>query len=186
MVNAATKLNGQDNPWMVYRKPDGSRDKLYEPGWAGELDSLELSKLQEALSTDPDLAYWWGWRPGMKRRAVDSIKRVAMYGDPESRAHNVKLVREANRRAKADSEDAAVCVTKAVTPPPPRLGRKRIESWETTLLKLANEGKGLRKIAASLQGEGVEISYRTVGRRLQELRALQVPPVSSTGQALVS
>jgi hypothetical protein len=57
------------------------------------------------------------------------------------------------------------------------LGRKRIESWETTLLKLA-EGLGLRAIADKLQWEGVDISYRTVGRRLKELRALQLPLVS--------
>jgi hypothetical protein len=35
----------------------------------------------------------------------------------------------------------------------------------------------LRAIAEKLQGEGVDISYRTVGRRLQELRELQLPLV---------
>lgn len=158
-------------PWVLYKRKDGSRDKLYEPGYQGELTQEEIELLQDALHRDPDLAYWWGWRPGMKRRAVDSIKRVAYYGDPENRSHNVKLVREANRRAKAGSEDGTVCVTKPVTLPVPRLGRRRIESWESTLLRLANEGLGLRGIAEKLQAEGVEISYRTVARRLKEIRA---------------
>jgi hypothetical protein len=97
----------REKPWDVYRKKDGSRDKLYEPGWAGELTPEETERLQQALATDPDLAYWWGWKPRMKRRAVAAIERVAAHGDPENRGHNVKLVREVGRRAKADTESAS-------------------------------------------------------------------------------
>ena len=107
MVNAVTKTREAQKPWDVYRKPDGTPDKLYEPGWAGELDPEETERLQHALATDPDLAYWWGWRPaGMKRRAVAAILRVASHGDPENRSHNVRLVREAGRRPKAGNEKA--------------------------------------------------------------------------------
>jgi hypothetical protein len=114
------KTRNPDKPWMTYRKPDGTRDKLYEPGWAGELTPEETERLQQALATDPDLAYWWGWRPGMKRRAVAAIERVAMYGDPENRAHNVRLVREAGRRPKAGNESSSAKVKQPVTPAPAR------------------------------------------------------------------
>jgi hypothetical protein len=172
----STNQTTKERPWHSYRGEPNWKDLI--PGYAGALDDEQVSYIQEHLTADSQLSYWWGYRPKAKRRAVDSIKRVAYYGDPENRSHNVKLVREANRRAKADSDGAGSCVTKAVTPPAPRLGRKRIESWETTLLKLANEGLGLRAIADRLQGEGVDISYRTVGRRLQELRGLQGSLVS--------
>ena len=80
MVNAATKTREVQKPWEIYRKPDGSQDKLYEPGFAGTLDDDEVERLQHALATDTDLAYWWDWRPGMKRRAAAAIERVAAQG----------------------------------------------------------------------------------------------------------
>jgi hypothetical protein len=109
-----------EKPWDVYRKPDGTPDKLYEPGWAGTLDDDEVDRLKDALAKDPDLARWWGWRPAMKRRAVVAIERVAMYGDPENRAHNVRLVREAGRRPKAGNESSSAKVKQPVTPAPAR------------------------------------------------------------------
>jgi hypothetical protein len=187
LVAELTKARDPDKPkpWMVYKHKDGSRDKLFEPGWAGELMPEEIERLQQALHRDPDLSFWWGYRRKAKRRPVDSIKRVALHGSPESRSHNVSLARGANRRAKADSGVGDSCVTKALIPPPPRLpalskpkGRYALASLESMMLKLANEGKGLRGIAASLQEEGIAISYRTVGRRLEELRALQLPLIS--------
>src|SRR5918996_5174749 len=99
MTNTLPKPKDESKPWDVYKNPDGSKNKLYQPGWPGELTPEETERLQQALATDPDLAFWWGWRPGMKRRAVAAIERVAMYGDPENRSHNVKLVREAGRGA---------------------------------------------------------------------------------------
>ena len=122
MVNPATKTRGQDKPWMVYKKSDGSRDKLYEPGWAGTLDDDEVERLQQALAADKDLAYWWGWRPaGMKRRAVAAIERVAMYGDPDNRSHDVKLVREFSKKAQQGNESPSSCVKKSVDPGSARL-----------------------------------------------------------------
>ena len=170
MTQAPPKPKEQARPWMVYKKSDGSRDKLYEPGWAGTLDDDEVERLQQALTKDSDLAYWWSWKPGMKRRAVEAIKRVAMHGDPDNRSHNVRLVREAGRRANAGNESSDSCVTKLVAPSRPRLGRRRIETWESTMLRLAKEGLELRAIAERLQAEGVDISYRTVARRLEEIR----------------
>jgi hypothetical protein len=161
----------QEKPWLVYHKPDGSRDKLYEPGWAGESNSEELASLQEALEKDLDLAWWWGWRRGMKRRAVAAIERVAANGDPENRAANVKLVREFSRKAQASHESASPCVKKSDSPSPPRMGRRRVESWESEMLRLARTGLGVHKIAKELQAQyGVKISGPTVSARLRELK----------------
>jgi hypothetical protein len=120
MTSTPTKSRGAEKPWMVYKKKDGSRDKLYEPGWPGTLDDEEIERLQQALVTDPDLAYWWGWRPGMKRRAVAAIERVAMCGDPENREHNRRLVREFSRKAQEGTESQSACVKKSDNPSPPR------------------------------------------------------------------
>jgi hypothetical protein len=163
---------------MVYRKPDGSRNKIYEPGWAGTLGDAEVELLQQALMNDDQLSYWWGFRPRLKRRAGAAIERVAMHGDPENRSHNSRLVREAGRRAKEDNESDSVKVKKQVGGSAPRLGRPRIQSWESTMLKLASDGWGVKRIARQLQGDGVSISHTTVATRLKELRALQLPLVS--------
>jgi hypothetical protein len=170
MANAATKARETERAWEKYRKPDGSRDKLYEPGWAGELAEEETERLQEALMSDDQLSYWWGWRPGMKRRAVAAIERVAMFGDPESRAHNVKLVREAGRRAKAGNESPTPKVKKPAGLAQARPGRRRIETWESGLLRMAASGMGVKAIAKVLRGQGVEISHATVANRLRELK----------------
>jgi hypothetical protein len=78
-------------PWERYRgEPLG---RLLEPGFAGSLDDDELVYIQEKLKANPDLAYWWGWRPGQKSRAEAAIRRVAMYGDSDYRAANIKLAR---------------------------------------------------------------------------------------------
>jgi hypothetical protein len=124
MASTLTKTRGEDKPkpWMVYKHKDGSRNKIYEPAWAGELTPDELELLQDTLANDPDLAYWWGWRPGMKRRAAAAIERVAAAGDPENRAHNVGLVRAATRRPKLDNESPHSCVKKVPAPVTPHTG----------------------------------------------------------------
>jgi hypothetical protein len=101
LVAELTKARDQGRPWMVYRNPDGSRCTLYEPGWPGSLDESELERLQQALMNDPQLAYWWGFRPGLKRRSAAAIERVAMHGDSDSRSTNVRLAR--SRKAQAAS-----------------------------------------------------------------------------------
>jgi hypothetical protein len=159
----------QPKPWRLYKKPDGTRDKLYEPGYIGTPTDEEIEQLQEALYKDDALSYWWGFRPRMKRRPEAALRRVMMHGDPDNRSHNVSLVRQSSRAGKEDAGSLDSCVTKPVTPPSAPLGRKRKETWESTIVKLAREGQSLREIAAHLQGQGVDISYRSVSRRLAEL-----------------
>ncbi|HZA25720.1 MAG TPA: hypothetical protein VFA32_24510 [Dehalococcoidia bacterium] len=171
MVNLVTKPREAEKRWVVYKHKDGSRDKLYEPGWAGTLDDAEVERLQQALATDRDLARWWGWRPRMKRRAVAAIERVASHGDPDNRAHNVKLVREFSKKGQQGNESLSARVKKSVDPgsarPP---GRRKVESWEAEMLRLAGTGLGVHKIAKALQAQGVDISGPTVSTRLRELR----------------
>jgi hypothetical protein len=172
MTSVPTKSCGADKPWVVYKHKDGSRDKLYEPGWEGTLDDDEVERLQQALATDPNLAYWWGWRPRMRRRAVAAIERVACFGDPEIRSVNVRLVREAGRRAKADTKSAPARVKQSNTPAPARRGRRRIGTWESELLRMAASGMGVKAFSRELRGQGVEISHATVASRLRELKGL--------------
>ena len=169
-MTTATRLQGQaqEKPWEKYRGEPGWKDLI--PGYAGSLNDDQLAYIQDKLYSDPDLARWWGWRPGMKRRAVAAIERVAMYGDPDNRAHNVKLVREFSRRAPEGHESASPCVKKSDKPSPPRKGRKRVEGWESEMLRLAGTGLGVHKIARALKAQGVSISGPTVAARLRELK----------------
>ena len=69
--------------------------RLFEPGWAGELAPDELEFLQAELVRAKKLAFQWGFRPGAKRRPEWAIRNVAMWGDPDSRAANMALARNA-------------------------------------------------------------------------------------------
>jgi hypothetical protein len=86
---------GAEKPWHRYRKE--KRWKLLQPGWGGQLDDSELEFILSKLQADPMLSYWWGFRPGVKRRPLEAIKAVAMSGDPVVRSHNVMLVRPHQR-----------------------------------------------------------------------------------------
>jgi hypothetical protein len=169
MVNAATKTRDTERPWEKYRGSPDWKDLI--PGYAGAVDEQQVAFIQEHLMSDDQLSYWWGWKSrGMKRRAAAAIERICMSGDPENRSHNVKLVREAGRRPKADCEDAPAKVTKPQSAPPPRLGRPRIAGWESDMLRMAGAGMGVKTIAKKLRDGGMEISHMTVARRLKELR----------------
>jgi hypothetical protein len=100
--------SGQAKPWEAYRRePSALRQaqegqgrlyfKLLEPGWGGYLDDAEVDFILSKLRVDPALAYWWGFRGATRRRPVGAIKSVAMWGNPEVRADNVKLVRSRQR-----------------------------------------------------------------------------------------
>jgi hypothetical protein len=92
--------SGPVRPWEAYRRESSGegqgrlQHKLTQPGWAGELTDDELQLIVNKLQADPALAYWWGFRPQTKRRPIDSVKSVALWGDPEVRAVNVKLARK--------------------------------------------------------------------------------------------
>jgi hypothetical protein len=174
-----SKSRNPEKPWVKYKKSNGSPDKLFQPGWPGSLDESELECLQAALMNDDQLSYWWGFRPGMKRKSAEAILRVSMSGSPCDRGHNASLARRAGRRPQAGDESDSAKVTKPQAVSPPRLGRPRIESWEGQMLKLASDGVGVKGIAKRLRDSGLKISHMTVARRLKELRGQLMMPLGS-------
>jgi hypothetical protein len=168
MTSTLAKAKGQDKPWRQYNRE--AQHRLLEPGWGDSLDEDEVTYILDRLKADDSLSYSWGFRPRAKRRAISAVERVAMHGDPEIRSVNVRLVREAGKRVKAEAESAPARVKQSVVPAQARPGRKRIESWEGELLRLSASGMGVKRIAKALQAQGVAISHTTVANWLRELK----------------
>ncbi len=59
---------------------DFYRKKLLIPGWAGELDSVELAYIKKRLFADRRLRAKWGFKRGTGRLSEEKIKMVAMHG----------------------------------------------------------------------------------------------------------
>jgi len=55
-------------------------EKLLEPGWAGDLDSVELEYVKSELRKSPSLRRRWGFRPSAKRLSDSRIRAIAMDG----------------------------------------------------------------------------------------------------------
>ena len=53
------------------------RKKLLEPGWAGELDSIELAYIKSELRWSASLRRRWGFRPSAKRLSEFRIRAIA-------------------------------------------------------------------------------------------------------------
>jgi len=53
------------------------KKKLLEPGWAGELDTVELAYIKSQLRQSPLLKRRWGFRPSAKRLSESHIRAVA-------------------------------------------------------------------------------------------------------------
>ncbi len=67
--------------------------RLLEPAWAGNPDSDEYESVRQNLISDANLAFIWGFKRTRRRRPEEAIRRVAIYGNPDSRTDNLKLVR---------------------------------------------------------------------------------------------
>lgn len=65
-----------DDPWLL----ELFKEKLLEPGWAGELDAVEFEYIKSQLKQSPSLRRRWGFRPSAKRLSESRIRDVAMYG----------------------------------------------------------------------------------------------------------
>jgi len=65
-----------NDPWLLKIYKEG----LLEPGWAGELDSVELEYIKSHLKQSPSLRRRWGFRPSAKRFSESRIRTVAMDG----------------------------------------------------------------------------------------------------------
>ena len=56
------------------------RKKLLEPGWAGELDSVEMAYIRSELRLSASLRRRWGFRPSAKRLSEFRIRTIARDG----------------------------------------------------------------------------------------------------------
>ncbi len=66
----------RNDPWFL----EFYKEKLLEPGWAGELDDVEFEYVKSELMKSPSLRRRWGFRPRAKRLSESRIRAVAMYG----------------------------------------------------------------------------------------------------------
>ena len=66
----------KDDPWLLELYKEG----LLEPGWAGELDDVELAYIKSELRKSASLRRKWGFRPSAKRFSESRIQDVAMNG----------------------------------------------------------------------------------------------------------
>lgn len=65
-----------NDPWtLAYYKKN-----LLQPGWAGDLDHVELEYIKSELRRSPSLRRRWGFRPSAKRLSEQRIRAVAMDG----------------------------------------------------------------------------------------------------------
>ena len=55
-------------------------ENLLEPGWAGELDPVELAYIKSQLRQSSLLRRHWGFRPSAKRLSEKRIRAVARDG----------------------------------------------------------------------------------------------------------
>ena len=65
-----------NDPWQL----ELYKEKLLEPGWAGDLDAVELEYIKSQLKQSPSLRRRWGFRPSAKRLSESRIRAVAMDG----------------------------------------------------------------------------------------------------------
>ena len=63
-----------NNPWLLKLY----REKLLEPRWAGELDTVELEYVKSHLKRSPSLRRRWEFRPSAKRLSETRIRALAM------------------------------------------------------------------------------------------------------------
>ena len=64
----------------VTERPEFCKEKLLEPGWAGELSLDELAYVKSQLKQSPSLKRRWGFRPSAKRLPANRIREVARDG----------------------------------------------------------------------------------------------------------
>ncbi len=65
-----------DDLWLLgfYKK------RLIVPGWAGELDAVELVYIKSQLKQSPSLKRRWGFRPTARRLSEKRIRTIARDG----------------------------------------------------------------------------------------------------------
>jgi hypothetical protein len=59
---------------------DYYKQKLLEPGWAGELSPNEFMYIKSQLKQSPSLRRHWGFRPSARRLSESRIRDIARNG----------------------------------------------------------------------------------------------------------
>jgi hypothetical protein len=59
---------------------DFYKQKLLEPGWAGELSPNEFTYIKSQLKQSPSLRRRWGFRPSARRLSESRIRDIARNG----------------------------------------------------------------------------------------------------------
>jgi hypothetical protein len=59
---------------------DYYKQKLLEPGWAGELNPGEFTYIKSQLKRSPSLRRRWGFRPSARRLSESRIRDIARNG----------------------------------------------------------------------------------------------------------
>jgi hypothetical protein len=57
---------------------------ILQPGWSGTLGDDELDFIVTELRRRPGLRVTWGFKQKQQRFSRDTIKHVALYGEPHS------------------------------------------------------------------------------------------------------
>lgn len=68
------------------------KEKLIEPGWAGELSPDEFTYIKLQLKQSPSLKRRWGFRPSAKRLSESRIRTVARKGRSANKKPVLALV----------------------------------------------------------------------------------------------
>ena len=78
MIEMTLEERYRDGPQLL----EFYKENLLEPGWAGEIDRVELTYIKSKLRESPSLKRRWGFRPSAKRFSDSHIQAVAMDGLP--------------------------------------------------------------------------------------------------------
>ena len=70
-------------------------ERLLEPGWAGFLELEELAFIKRSLRSKRSLRTAWGFIHGMGTINDDAVRLLAMKGQPDDRAGNIQLLKDA-------------------------------------------------------------------------------------------
>jgi len=79
---------------QILAAPVDSNLRCLEPGYAGDLEDEQVDFIRRHLRKSMRLAAWWGFTK-KPRRASDTIRRIAMDGDPDDITWNRKLAKGA-------------------------------------------------------------------------------------------
>ena len=204
-----SKIRQAERPWPEWDREldpelwDDHEQSFIEPGWAGVLLPGQAEYIRGVILRKipnrhrrSDIRSWWGFRRGSGHYVSGAaIREVAMWGDPDDKEHNARLVAQVTERerAKGAGENATTRPGVASTStqegtttsrgrvvPPQGVtvagnagvtksgrGRPRNDGVDGEIADLAEVGWSARRIGTKLG-----VSRMTVARRLKRQESL--------------